>query len=71
MPIAGAQYAGGWLKLFSSWTFANPTWVSYQGDRTADASVAVYDTNAQWADRGQPMLPLALGALTAQNFVVG
>ena len=64
-PITGAQIMGGWIKLHSSWLLNNPVWVSYQGERTADASSSIYDTNMQWGDQGQPMLPHALESMTS------
>jgi hypothetical protein len=65
VPLTGAQLSGGWIKLYTSWTFTYPMWVSYQGDQTFGTTNVVYDTNMQWGDQGQPMLPLALGGLTS------
>lgn len=64
-PLTGAQLMGGWMKLYNNWTFTFPMWVSYQGERDCSVANVVYDTNQQWGDQGQPMLPLALGALTS------
>jgi hypothetical protein len=64
-PITGAQIMGGWIKLHSSWLLNNAVWVSYQGERTADASSSIYDTNMQWGDQGQPMLPHALESMAS------
>lgn len=64
-PITDAQLMGGKVKLFSSVALSGPITVSYQGERDCSAANVVYDTNQQWGDQGQPMLPLALGAMTS------
>jgi hypothetical protein len=71
LSINCAQLVGAWVKVYASFWFNYPVWMSYQAEQArtspdaCSADNVVYDTNTQWDFRGQPMLPLALGALTS------
>ncbi len=64
-PLVGSQLMGGKVKLYSSVALSGPITVSYQGERDCSSANVVYDTNQQWGDQGQPMLPLAFGSMAS------